>query len=540
MKLKGLALTLPVCDLRPLVAEKSRRASLSPSLAECGETHIIGFGAAKERKLNLPWREDKDTIYFDCSGAISLPSYLPDGESVERAVRRVYLDSDALVRFEFMLFAPPRHHYSEYYNRADEFARSFWEERVTIKQRRSKTEENFATAIPLLVKKFAAMTTPDFRKGLVRSDLVAELEPQIQVIGEVEGEEHEVLNPQHVFEKTKISVAFRCLKMKGRANRVDTVYITFPPGLYTHPRYTDYEPLSHLRAHLAWLHADLEVLNYILHCCSREKAPLDASLISDYVVKLAKGLRSVPSVGHPQEQLLLELVGVWEKFHQKRMSRLIARIEESGLTKPVKNEITTILRSYLSKVETTKGKSEAENPQRLLCLNLMKDLGAISEGREGANEYHALMIGALETIFSHELHKPKKEQKIHEGRKRVDIVFNNRSQGGFFHDLSVRHKVPCPYVFFECKNYSGDPTNPELDQLIGRLNKKRGLFGALLCRNVNDKQAMLERCQDAIQNNRYVLVLDDSDIKQLLELRASDDFQRIDDYMDDLFRQLVM
>src|SRR5690349_8070221 len=140
MKLKGLALTLPVCDLRPFVDPKSRRQSLSPSLAELGKTHIVGFGSAKERKLNIPWR-DQDTVFFNCGGAISLPEYLPDGESVDRAVRRVYLDGRALVRFEFILFAPPKHHYSEYYNRADQFARAFWEDKVTVKQRRTKTEE---------------------------------------------------------------------------------------------------------------------------------------------------------------------------------------------------------------------------------------------------------------------------------------------------------------------------------------------------------------------------------------------------------------
>ncbi len=541
MKLKGLVLTLPVCDLRPLLDAHSRRESLSPSTATCGETHIIGFGTAKERKLNLPWREDKDTIFFDCGGAISLPSYLPDGESVDRTVRRLYLDSAALVRFEFMLFAPPKHHYSEYYNRADEFARLFWEEEIIVKQRRTKTVGSFAAAIPLLVQKFTAMTTPDFKNARIRYDLVRQLEPQIQVIGEVSTAEHEALNPQHNFEETKISVAFRSLKMKGRALPVDTVYITYPSGLFTQPRYTDYEALSHIRAHLAWLHADLEVLMYILQRCTDSKNRIEPAPVSDYVMKLAKGLRSVPNVGHPQEEILVELVSVLEKFHEKRTSRLLARLEKSSLSDPLKTQSRSVLRSYLSRGGPEALETGVENANADLCLSIIERLKGIREGPHSANEYHALMMDAVGTIFSHQLRKPVKEQRINEARKRVDIVFNNSSQRGFFHDLSLKHQIPCAYVFFECKNYSTDPVNPELDQLSGRLSERRGLFGVLLCRKVSDKETMLKRCRDLVHDKRaHILVLDDSDITHLLQLRADNKSEGINDYMDDLFRQLLM
>lgn len=537
MKLKGLALTLPICDLRPLLDGKSRRPSLSPSIATLGQSHIVGFGAAKERKLNIPWR-DQDTVFFNCAGAISLSEYLPDGESVNRAVRRVYLDGRALVRFEFMLFCPPKHHYSEYYNRADEFARAFWEDQVTIKQRRSKTEESFSTAIPLIVNKFVAMTTPDFRNEIIRSDLVQDLAPQIQVIGEVSREaELEALKPQHFFEETGISLAFRSLKMKARAAPVDVVYITYPSGRYTRPGHSDYEPLSHIRAHVAWLHADLEVLTHILQRCIAKKDRIEPSLISDYVVHLANGLQSVPSLGHPQEEILFELASVLERFHEKRISRLLRGLKESALPTRLKSQVISILCSYLSRVEPDG--SLGEEP--LICPSLIDELDAIREGRDAANEYHSVIVTALQTIFCHELGKPRKEQEIDEGRKRVDIVFNNRSQKGFFYDLTHKHNVPCPYVFFECKNYASDPKNPELDQLICRLNDKRGRFGAVVCRNVDDKETMLRRCRDAVHGDQgYPLVLDDSDIKHLLQLRANRDSDGIDDYMDDLFRQLVL
>lgn len=150
-------------------------------------------------------------------------------------------------------------------------------------------------------------------------------------------------------------------------------------------------------------------------------------------------------------------------------------------------------------------------------------------------------MGALEGIFYPSLRKPIKEQEIHEGRKRIDIAFNNGADKGFMFDLTVKHGVRCPYVFFECKNYSSDPRNPELDQLTGRFSDKRGMFGVLVCRTVQDEEAMLQRCKDAVRDNRgYVLVLDDSDIKSLLQLKAEANHEGLDDYLDDKFRRLVM
>jgi hypothetical protein len=73
---------------------------------------------------------------------------------------------------------------------------------------------------------------------------------------------------------------------------------------------------------------------------------------------------------------------------------------------------------------------------------------------------------------------------VNEGRKRIDILFNNSSEKGFFSRLVQLHKFLCPYVSVECKNYAEDPQNPELDQLQGRFSRKRGMVGFLVCRSV--------------------------------------------------------
>jgi hypothetical protein len=172
---------------------------------------------------------------------------------------------------------------------------------------------------------------------------------------------------------------------------------------------------------------------------------------------------------------------------------------------------------------------------------LAAELAAIPAGANDAGRYHNFVFGALQAVFYPALRFPQKEQEIHEGRKRIDITFNNGDRTGFFSDLTAQYQVPCPFVFFECKNYSADPANPELDQLAGRFGDKRGRFGFVVCRNVQDKALMLRRCKDTLLDGRgSILVLDDSDLKLLLALRSKSDQQSIDALLHEQMRALLM
>jgi len=180
-------------------------------------------------------------------------------------------------------------------------------------------------------------------------------------------------------------------------------------------------------------------------------------------------------------------------------------------------------------------------PRRINTESLIEDLDKINKGTNSANLFHNYIIGALQFIFFPSLRNPVKEQKQNEGRKRVDIVFNNGADRGFFFDLTAKHKIKCPYIFFECKNYSTDLENPEFDQLTGRFGDKKGDFGILVCRKNEDKNLLLKRQKDIVNNNRgFVLVFDDTDIKNLINIKAKQEQNGIDDYLDNLFRQIIM
>jgi hypothetical protein len=83
--------------------------------------------------------------------------------------------------------------------------------------------------------------------------------------------------------------------------------------------------------------------------------------------------------------------------------------------------------------------------------------------------------------------------------------------------------------------------NPEFDQLIGRLNRKRGFVGIMGCRTIEDRALMLKRCRDVVNNNdkQLILVLDDNDIIKLLDFAAAREQKKIDEYMEDRLKEIL-
>jgi hypothetical protein len=148
---------------------------------------------------------------------------------------------------------------------------------------------------------------------------------------------------------------------------------------------------------------------------------------------------------------------------------------------------------------------------------LIEKLCSIPKGTKSAGQYHAHIIGVLDYIFYPNLINPQKEQEIHQGRKRIDLTFDNSANQGFFHQLHDVAQIPCQYIFVECKNYSSDPTNPELDQLSGRFSVNRGQFGLLMCREIGDLGLFLQRCRDTYDDRRGLIIpIVDTDLINIL------------------------
>lgn len=165
---------------------------------------------------------------------------------------------------------------------------------------------------------------------------------------------------------------------------------------------------------------------------------------------------------------------------------------------------------------------------------LIPEFGLIESGKEGgvADRYHRLMLGVSTFLFYPNLVSPKKEYRIDEGRKRVDIRFQNNGEFGFFKNLLNWPNTRSIEVMMECKNYGRDANNPELDQMAGRLSVHRGFFGVILCRTIDNVELMQKRCRDYVRNqSNYIVVLCDNDVIEMLRLVADGKRSQVDQFM---------
>lgn len=168
---------------------------------------------------------------------------------------------------------------------------------------------------------------------------------------------------------------------------------------------------------------------------------------------------------------------------------------------------------------------------------LINELTTIPCGPENASRYHSLMFGILELLFYPYWNCPKMEDEINEGRKRIDITFNNVAETGFWFRLSNLHGVPCGKIIIECKNYTKDIANPELDQIAGRFSPNRGRFGIICCRGLDNPAKFIESERDTrIDDRGHIIHLTDDEIIELLRKKKRN--ESLDDFFEQKFHEI--
>jgi hypothetical protein len=176
-----------------------------------------------------------------------------------------------------------------------------------------------------------------------------------------------------------------------------------------------------------------------------------------------------------------------------------------------------------------------------ICDHLMIQLSAIPPGKDDATQFHRTAIGILDLLFYPHLMNPLIEREIHEGRKRIDITFDNAATEGFFRRLHEISKIPCPFILAECKNYGRELGNPELDQLSGRFSPNRGQFGLLVCRSLADFSLFMRRCRDTFRDARGLIVpITDEDLLAGLRRRSSGEINPLDEMLQERYRAVAM
>lgn len=176
---------------------------------------------------------------------------------------------------------------------------------------------------------------------------------------------------------------------------------------------------------------------------------------------------------------------------------------------------------------------------RIKGSSLIKRLKGIEFGKKDAGQYHKIVLEIFNFLFDNILENPKKEKRIHNGRKKADIAYVNSANEGFFYNLSQRHKIFCPYIIIECKNYNQDPANPVYDQMSGRFSDNIGKFGIITCRKIMDKKKALEALKAIVSfKKEYVLILDDDDIINLINAKIEGN-RILDGYLENKMMEIL-
>jgi hypothetical protein len=174
------------------------------------------------------------------------------------------------------------------------------------------------------------------------------------------------------------------------------------------------------------------------------------------------------------------------------------------------------------------------------CMDLAKALQATPTGHDDADRFHVIAMHILTLCFYPQLIQPRKEWEINDGRKRIDVVYTNSSDDGFFSQRRDAKNTAATMLIVECKNYSKDIANPEIDQLLGRFDDNRGYLGFILCRAVDNTKLVMSRCKDLAKTKRaYILVFDDNDLLKLLDARKHGDNMQLEGLLHAKFRELI-
>jgi len=124
-------------------------------------------------------------------------------------------------------------------------------------------------------------------------------------------------------------------------------------------------------------------------------------------------------------------------------------------------------------------------------------------------------------------------------RKLATVPRNSPATTGIFERIPRLRRLPCAYVPFECKNYTIEVENPELDQLAGRFSVNRGKLGFLCCRTFQNRARFIERCRDTFNDDRGLIIpLDDAAVIRMLTLVHDGQRNAIDDLLSELVAEV--
>ena len=95
---------------------------------------------------------------------------------------------------------------------------------------------------------------------------------------------------------------------------------------------------------------------------------------------------------------------------------------------------------------TAEARTPVDTVHRASTADLLEKLRGIKAGEDGASAFQQLVSEIMEIVFHPHLRRRVLEHKLNDGRKRVDIVFTNVAEKGFFDTLQGKRGVLRNYL----------------------------------------------------------------------------------------------
>jgi len=166
--------------------------------------------------------------------------------------------------------------------------------------------------------------------------------------------------------------------------------------------------------------------------------------------------------------------------------------------KKYKKDLKEIVRkSYKTKFNyKTKEPIKPKLKKEVQSINILEtyidELSNIKPGKKDAKKYENIIFRIIKILFEPNLKNGAIQVPVDNKLGFIDIMFDNKAKSGFFSDIKANHQIKSPYVYFECKNYSDDPKNPEMNQLSSRLSDTKGMFGIMVCRYIENDSCLMQ------------------------------------------------
>lgn len=147
-------------------------------------------------------------------------------------------------------------------------------------------------------------------------------------------------------------------------------------------------------------------------------------------------------------------------------------------------------------------------------------LDATVPGKKDWSAYQRLVADVLEFLFCPPLELPRYELSDSDVRNRRDILLENPSGDGFW--TQVRNDYSAHYIVVDAKNYAKPiPKRAVLDIAHYLKPYGCGMFAMLVSRRGPGSAAAHATREQWIGGNKMIVHLEDSSLKEMLELRAS-------------------